>query len=238
MHTNAAEARPACLQLVPNPAKLSSTVSFRSREFCPNCFLWCKLLTLPYLKCSWAVHTPKLPGCVQTHIHTVSLAYRLTSRFVVQQPTFLIVLCCLFIILSFIQFPSPLFSHTYSPFSYHPPAVYLERCRMSSRYLSYVLLGVSPAKTLQREKWVAAENKLPLQFTFSSRIEGVLPTFMCIVTVRLDVPCDHHFAVIHHRCILETQLHCMQQHSPKESRRKTLWEREALQKLLTPCAQP
>lgn len=155
MHTNTAEARPACLQIVPNPAKLSSPISFRSRAFCPNCSLWCKLLTLPHPKSFWARRTPKLPGCVQTHTrthintHTVSLAYRLTSRFVVQQPPFLTVLCCVCIVLYFIQFSPPLFFHTYSPFSDHPPAVYLERCRMSSRYLSYVLLGVSPAKDPQ-----------------------------------------------------------------------------------------
>lgn len=152
MHTNTAEARPACLQIVPNPAKLSSTIRFRSRAFCPNCSLWCKLLTLPYLKSSWARRTPKTPRvCADTHTHTdtVSLAYRLTSRFVVQQPTFLTVLCCLCIVLYFIQFSPPLLFHTYSLFSDHPPAVNLERCRMSSRCLSYVLLGVSPAKDPQ-----------------------------------------------------------------------------------------
>lgn len=121
MHRNTTGARPACLQRTPTPAKLSSTISFRSRAFCPNHFLWCKLLTLPYLTSSWAMRTPKLPVCVQTHSHKhtypVSPAYRLTSRFLVQQPTFLPVLCCLFIVFCFIHFPPPLFSHTYSPFS-------------------------------------------------------------------------------------------------------------------------
>lgn len=34
-------------------------------------------------------------------------------------------------------------------------------------------------KTLRREKRVAAENKLPLQFTFSSRMEGSV-THACV----------------------------------------------------------
>lgn len=120
MHTNTTAARPACLQRTAAPAKLSSTISSGSRAFCPNCFLWCKLLTLPYLTSSWAMCTPQTPSmCADTshkHMYPVSPAYRLTSRFLVQQPTFLSVLCCLFIVFCFIQFPPPLFSYTHSPF--------------------------------------------------------------------------------------------------------------------------
>lgn len=129
----------------PLSAKLSSTISFRSRAVCPNCSVMSAVNSLlPGVLLS-NVDPPNsqgVYGCTHIDLQT----YRLTLTFVVQQPTFLTVLCCLFVVLSFIQFTPPLFFHTYSPFSDHPPAVYLERYRMSSRHLSYVLLGVSPAK--------------------------------------------------------------------------------------------
>lgn len=153
MHRNTTEARPACLQRIPTPAKLSSTISFRSRTFCPNCFLWCKLLTLPYLTSSWAMHTPQTPSvcadtltqtlvscfsCLQTDLQIPGAAAHISASAV------LLIHCLLLHPVS----SSSLFPYILSLF-WHPPAVYLERCRMSSRCISYVLPGVSLAKDLQ-----------------------------------------------------------------------------------------
>lgn len=154
MHTNTTEARPACLQTIPTPAKLSSTISFRSRAFCPNRFLWCKLLTLPYLTSSWTVRTPQTPrvcadmltqthvscfSCLQADLQIPGAAAHISDSAV------LLIHCPLLYLVS----PSSLFPYVLSLF-WHPPAVYLERCRMSSRCFSYVLPGVSLAKDLQQ----------------------------------------------------------------------------------------
>lgn len=154
MHTNTTEARPACLQTIPTPAKLSSTIIFRSRAFCPNRFLWCKLLTLPYLTSSWAMRTPQTPrvcahtltqthgfcsSCLQTDLQIPGAAAHISYSAV------LLIHCLLLHPVS----PSSLFPCILSLF-WHPPAVYLERYRMSSRCFSHVPSGVSLPKDLQK----------------------------------------------------------------------------------------
>lgn len=129
MHTSTTEARPACLQRIPVPAKLSSTVSFGSRAFCPNCFLWCKLLTLPYLTSSRAMHIPQTPSvcadtlaemhiscfsCLQTDLQIPGAAAHISATAV------LLIHCLLLHPLS----PSSVFLYILSLF-WHPPAVYL-----------------------------------------------------------------------------------------------------------------